>query len=87
MSHEGCTNNTRSDGLWDDEDEWGYVRTVVKKLWPGEEIRMPSGVRKADDDDEESDEFGSIDLEDTEDENSEDEVVALLVEATKTVNI
>ncbi|ODM18595.1 hypothetical protein SI65_05212 [Aspergillus cristatus] len=45
----------RSDGFWDYEDEWGVVRELYEKIWPGEEIRRPwreeedDGVGEADD--------------------------------------
>lgn len=43
----------RSDGYWDYEDEWGVVRELYEKIWPGEEIKRPWG--------EEDDGFGEAD--------------------------
>jgi len=38
----------RSDGFWDYEDEWGVVRELYGKIWPGEEIRRPGGEEEDD---------------------------------------
>ena len=37
-----------SDGFWTYEDEWGVVRELYRKIWPGEEISCPWGDDDAD---------------------------------------
>lgn len=36
-----------SDGFWHYEDEWGVVRELYRKIWPGEEISCPWGDNNA----------------------------------------